>query len=68
MINLKDELKDIIRGEFLNDDKTLTDYSHDTGILEVRPQAVIFPKDSDDIKNLIKYSNLTNFASNIISK
>ncbi len=50
-----DELKKVVRGEILEDEKTRTQYSRDASLLEVRPQAVIFPKDVEDLKNLVGY-------------
>ena len=37
------------------DDKTLADFSHDASIYKIQPQVVVFPKDVDDIKNLVKF-------------
>ena len=52
---LSDELKPIIRGDVADDDATLTKYSRDYSIFDVRPQVVVFPKDVDDLKNLVKF-------------
>ena len=49
------ELTEIIKGDVLFDDKTLDVYSHDASVLEIRPQVVVFPKDSEDIQNLVDY-------------
>ena len=46
------EIKTKIRGEFKDDAATLEKYSRDAGIFEVRPEAVIYPKGVDDVKNL----------------
>lgn len=35
--------------------ETLSKYSHDASLLEVVPQLVLFPKDSLDIQNLVKW-------------
>ena len=50
-----EELKNIIKGEVSSDEKELSVYSHDASIFEVRPKAVVHPKDTDDIKNLVKW-------------
>ncbi len=40
-----------------DDEETLVKYSHDASLLEVRPQIVLFPKDSEDVQNLVKWIN-----------
>jgi FAD/FMN-containing dehydrogenase len=49
------ELKKIIQGDVENNDEVLTKYSHDASLLEVRPEVVVFPKDSADICALVKW-------------
>lgn len=49
------EIKKIIHGEVQIDDTTLTAYSHDASLFEVRPQAVVYPKDTGDIEALVRY-------------
>lgn len=51
------QLKSSIKGEVLNDNNTLTKYSHDASIFEVKPKAVVFPKDVEDIKTLVKFAD-----------
>ncbi len=53
----KDEIKKIFKGDVEDDIKILNDYSHDYSIFEVKPELVVYPKDSEDVKNLIKYLN-----------
>lgn len=55
MNDLQNKLKAIIKGDVLSDDKALKTYSHDASIFEVKPQVVVFPKDAQDIKALIKF-------------
>ena len=40
-----------------DNDEILSKYSHDASIFEVRPKFVIFPKDSEDVQNLVKWVN-----------
>src|SRR3989344_8201231 len=54
---LLDELKALIKGDVLNDDQTLSDYSQDASLFEIKPQVVVFPKDKEDVKNLVKFVN-----------
>lgn len=52
---LIEKLKTIIKGDVLGDEKTLTEYSHDASLFEVKPQVVVFPKNTEDLKALVKY-------------
>ncbi len=56
-MNLKLEIQKFWKGDVEDSDEVLTKYSHDASLLEVRPQVVVFPKDSEDIKNLVKWIN-----------
>ena len=49
------KLKDVIRGDVLDDEKSLEEYSRDASIFQIKPQVVVFPKDVEDIKNLVKF-------------
>ncbi|HUQ85270.1 MAG TPA: FAD-binding oxidoreductase [Candidatus Limnocylindrales bacterium] len=53
---LIEELKKIIRGDVATDDGTLTKYSHDASIFEIKPQVVVFPKNVLDVQNLVKFA------------
>jgi len=53
--DLFNELKKSIKGAVIRDDQTLSDYSHDASLFEVKPQVVVFPKDDEDVKNLVKF-------------
>lgn len=55
--NLLSSLKNIIKGDVETDNQTLNLYSHDASLFEVKPQAVVFPKDVEDVKNLVKFVN-----------
>ncbi len=52
---LLDNIKEIFRGEVNSDLKTLDTYSRDASLLEVKPELVLFPKDSEDIQKLVKF-------------
>ncbi|MES2023743.1 MAG: FAD-binding oxidoreductase [Patescibacteria group bacterium] len=52
---MKEEILKFFKGEVENDDETLSKYSHDASIFTVRPQVVCFPKDSEDVQNLVKW-------------
>lgn len=54
---MQEEIKKFFKGDIENSDEVLTKYSHDASVLEVRPELVLFPKDSEDVKNLVKWVN-----------
>ncbi len=52
---LSDEIKQFLHGDVADDDATLSKYSRDYSVFKVRPEAVVFPKDGDDVKALVKF-------------
>ncbi|MFA5840848.1 MAG: FAD-binding oxidoreductase [Candidatus Paceibacterota bacterium] len=52
---MKEDILKFFKGDVDNSEETLVKYSHDASLLEVRPKIVLFPKDSEDVKNLIKW-------------
>jgi FAD/FMN-containing dehydrogenase len=52
------ELKKIFKGEIDDSKITRETYSHDASIFELEPQAVLFPKDSKDVKSLVHFVTL----------
>ncbi|TSC82586.1 MAG: putative oxidoreductase [Parcubacteria group bacterium Gr01-1014_20] len=52
---LVDEIKKIVKGDVLVDEKTLGEYSEDASIFKIKPEVVVFPKNTEDIKNLVKF-------------
>ncbi|OGY97592.1 MAG: hypothetical protein A3A43_00040 [Candidatus Liptonbacteria bacterium RIFCSPLOWO2_01_FULL_56_20] len=56
MKQLSDELRRVIRGEVLDDQATRDAYSGDYSIFKVMPQAVAFPRDTDDVKKLVRFA------------
>ena len=50
-----EEIKTKIKGEIDTSEETLVKYSRDASIFEVRPEVVVFPKDTDDLKALVKW-------------
>lgn len=59
---LLDEIKKIIKGEVVDDEDTLTKYSRDASIFEIKPQVIVSPKDSEDIKALVKFASKNNLS------
>lgn len=56
MINT-DDIASLIEGDISTDEPTLVKASHDASIFEIKPQAVISPKNSKDISALVAYAN-----------
>src|SRR3989344_2099233 len=54
---LTDDIRQFFHGDVADDEKTLAEYSHDYSIFSVKPQMVVFPKDAEDVKNLVKFVN-----------
>jgi FAD/FMN-containing dehydrogenase len=52
---LPEELRKQIKGEVYEDDIKLSEFSHDASIFEIRPAVVVAPKDSEDVKSLVKF-------------
>jgi len=54
-MNLKEELKAILKGEVEDSSDILEEYSKDASLFEVKPRLVVFPKDTEDVKALVKF-------------
>ncbi|MBI5139068.1 FAD-binding oxidoreductase [Candidatus Nomurabacteria bacterium] len=54
-ISIKGEIRKFFKGDVEDDEATLLKYSHDASLLEVLPKVVVFPKDKEDVKNLVKW-------------
>lgn len=52
---MKDEIKKFFKGDVDDSEETLSKYSHDASIFEIRPKVVVFPKDSSDVQALVKW-------------
>lgn len=56
-MNLYEELANIFKGELDTSDESREFYSHDASLFELKPEVVGFPKDAEDIKNVVKFVN-----------
>lgn len=45
-----------ISGEIINDSKVREYYSHDTSILQIRPIAIAYPRNTDDVQKIARFS------------
>ncbi len=61
------EIKKIIKGDVENSDTVLDKYSHDASLLEVRPQVVVFPRDSADVCAVVKWVKEQKTLGNVYS-
>lgn len=52
---LADELKRIVKGEVLDDPKSLDAASRDASLFRVMPQVVVCPRDVEDVKALVRF-------------
>jgi len=50
------EIKKIIDGDISTEEKVISKYSRDASLFKVRPKIVVFPKDTEDIKKLVKFT------------
>lgn len=48
-------LREFFSGDIEYDEQTLHSYSHDTSLYEIKPQIVVFPKNREDVKNLVSF-------------
>ncbi len=54
---LLENLREIFHGDIDTTENTLKTYSRDASLFEVKPQVVIFPKDSSDVKAAVIWIN-----------
>ena len=54
MESLKEKINSIIKGEVSNSSDDLKSRSTDASFFEIAPGLVVFPKDADDLKKLVR--------------
>jgi len=52
---MEEEIRRILKGEVLTDEASQIAYSRDASFFEIKPKIIVYPKDSEDIKNLVKW-------------
>lgn len=57
-MSLAEDLKSIVHGEVETDDAALTRTSSDASIFSVRPQAVVHPMNTQDVRALMNYATM----------
>src|SRR3990167_3853119 len=65
---MKSEIQKFFRGEVEDGEETLVEYSHDASLLEVRPAVVVYPLDTEDVKNLVKWVNENYTRQDLVQK
>src|SRR3990167_4509251 len=53
--DIKVQLQKIFKGEVEDSEEVLSKYSRDASIFLIRPKLVLFPMDSEDVQNLVKW-------------
>lgn len=61
------ELQSLIEGDVELSKETRQEYSHDTSLFEVVPQAVVFPKTIEDVQKLIEWVDANKTSDNELS-
>ncbi len=61
-MSLKDDLQEIIAGEVVDDSENLTKYSKDASIFEIQPRLIVFPKDTEDVKTVVRFASENNLS------
>ncbi len=56
-MSLAEDLKNVVRGDVLDDDKSREQFSTDASIFQVHPEVVVSPHSVEDIKNLVNFVN-----------
>ena len=53
---IRDDLKGVVKGEFLFDDLSRSLYSTDASIFQVLPVGVAVPRDEEDVQAIVRYA------------
>lgn len=61
-VQIVDDLRGVVTGDILVDDLSRAAYSTDASILEVRPLAVIAPRTTEELIEVVKYANENNLS------
>lgn len=54
-MDLKKQIQNHIKGDVRTDTETLAAYSKDASVYKLKPQVVVFPKDAEDVKSLVRF-------------
>lgn len=56
-MDLKEEIKQIFNGEIEDSPEIIKKYSRDASIFEIKPRLILYPKDTQDLKNLVIFTS-----------
>lgn len=56
-MSLAEDVKMVVKGEVLDDARTLETHSRDASLFKVLPKLVVYPKDGEDIESLVRFVN-----------
>lgn len=56
-MDLQKKLTPLVQGDVDASDEKRDFYSHDASLFELRPEVIVFPKNSEDIRNIVKFVN-----------
>ncbi len=54
-MTLAEDIGKFFKGEVSEDESILESYSRDASLFKVRPKLVVYPKDAEDLKNLVRW-------------
>ncbi|MBX4186796.1 MAG: FAD-binding oxidoreductase [Candidatus Doudnabacteria bacterium] len=54
-MDVQKQIQSLIKGEVKSDSETLAAFSKDASLYKIKPQLVVFPKDSEDVQKLVKF-------------
>src|SRR3989338_489027 len=54
-MELQRELQKFIKGDVETSNESLEEYSTDASLFKLRPSVVVFPKDAEDVKNIVRF-------------
>lgn len=52
---MKEQIKKFLKGDVDDSEEALLSHSTDASLFEIRPQMVVYPKDADDVSQLVKF-------------
>jgi FAD/FMN-containing dehydrogenase len=55
-MNIKEEIQGFLKGDVSDTEADIEKYSKDYSIYKIKPQLVVFPKDIDDLQNLVAFA------------
>lgn len=54
-MEIQEKLKSIFKGDIDTTEETRELFSHDASLFELKPEVVVFPQDSEDVQNLVRF-------------